>query len=183
MADRLYVIGGGLAGCEAAFQAAELGVPVTLFEMKPHKKSPAHHADTMAELVCSNSLRSADVTNASGLLKEEMRRMNSIIIEACDATRVSAGGALAVDRELFSRYVTDRITNHPNIQVEYGEVTSIPRDAVCVVATGPLTSDALAEDISSLIGGDSLYFFDAAAPIVSYESIDMSKAFFASRYG
>ena len=183
MADRLYVIGAGLAGCEAAFQAAELGVPVTLFEMKPHKKSPAHHADTMAELVCSNSLRSADVTNASGLLKEEMRRMGSVIIEACDKTRVSAGGALAVDRELFSRYVTDRITSHPNIKVEYGEVTEIPRDAVCVVATGPLTSDALAEDISSLIGGDSLYFFDAAAPIVSFDSIDMSRAFFASRYG
>lgn len=180
--DRLIVIGAGLAGCEAAYQAASLGVPVTLYEMKPEKKSAAHHADTFAELVCSNSLRSADVTNASGLLKEEMRRMGSLIIEACDATRVSAGGALAVDRELFSRYVTDKILSHPNIEVKYGEVTEVPRDSVCVVATGPLTSDALAEDISSLIGGDSLYFFDAAAPIVSYDSIDMTKAFFASRY-
>jgi len=180
--DRLIVIGAGLAGCEAAYQAASLGVPVTLYEMKPEKKSAAHHADTFAELVCSNSLRSADVTNASGLLKEEMRRMGSLIIEACDATRVSAGGALAVDRELFSRYVTDKILSHPNIEVKYGEVTEVPRDSVCVVATGPLTSDALAEDIAGLIGGDSLYFFDAAAPIVSYDSIDMSKAFFASRY-
>ena len=180
--DRLIVIGAGLAGCEAAYQAANLGVHVTLYEMKPEKKSAAHHADTFAELVCSNSLRSADVTNASGLLKEEMRRMGSLIIEACDATRVSAGGALAVDRELFSRYVTDKILSHPNIEVKYGEVTEVPKDTVCVVATGPLTSDGLAEDISSLIGGDSLYFFDAAAPIVSYDSIDMSKAFFASRY-
>lgn len=181
--DRLIVIGAGLAGCEAAYQAASLGVPVTLYEMKPEKRSPAHHADTMAELVCSNSLRSADVTNASGLLKEEMRRMNSLIIEACDATRVSAGGALAVDRELFSRYVTDRILSHPSIEVVHGEVKEVPRDAVCVVATGPLTSDELASDIGELIGGDSLYFFDAAAPIVSFDSIDMSKAFFASRYG
>ncbi len=180
--DRLFIIGAGLAGCEAAYQAASLGVPVTLFEMKPHKKSPAHHADTMAELVCSNSLRSADVTNASGLLKEEMRRMGSVIIEACDATKVSAGGALAVDRELFSKYITDKITSHPLIEVVNEEVTKVPRDAVCVVATGPLTSDELAEDVASLIGGDSLYFFDAAAPIVSFDSIDMTKAFFASRY-
>ena len=181
--NKLYVIGAGLAGCEAAYQAAQMGVSVTLYEMKPEKRSAAHHVDTFAELVCSNSLRSADVTNASGLLKEEMRRMGSLIIEACDATRVSAGGALAVDRELFSRYVTDKILSHPNIEVKYGEVTEVPRDGVCVVATGPLTSDALAEDIATLIGGDSLYFFDAAAPIVSFDSIDMSKAFFASRYG
>ena len=113
--NKLYVIGAGLAGCEAAYQAAQMGVSVTLYEMKPEKRSAAHHVDTFAELVCSNSLRSADVTNASGLLKEEMRRMGSLIIEACDATRVSAGGALAVDRELFSRYVTDKILSHPNI--------------------------------------------------------------------
>ncbi len=181
--DRLYVIGAGLAGCEAAWQAANLGVPVTLCEMKPYKKSPAHHADTMAELVCSNSLRSADVTNASGLLKEEMRRMGSIIIEACDATRVSAGGALAVDREAFSAYVTEKVSSHPLIEVYHGEITEIPEGAPCVIATGPLTSDALAEDIARLIGGDSLYFFDAAAPIVSFDSVDMTKAFFASRWG
>ncbi len=181
--EELYVIGAGLAGCEAAYQAAQLGVKVTLFEMKPKKKSAAHKADTMAELVCSNSLRSADITNGSGLLKEELRRMGSVIMEACDATRVSAGGALAVDRTQFSEYVTEKIKNHPNITVVYDEVLKVPRDKLCVVATGPLTSDGLAEDIASLIGGDSLYFFDAAAPIVSFDSVDMSKAFFASRYG
>lgn len=181
--DKIYVIGAGLAGSEAAYQIASFGVPVVLYEMKPHRRSAAHKADTMAELVCSNSLRSADVTNASGLLKEELRRMGSIIMEACDNTRVSAGGALAVDRELFSRYVTEKIENHPLIEVRHEEVTELPTDAPCVIATGPLTSDALADTIAKLIGGDSLYFFDAAAPIVSFDSIDMSKAFFASRYG
>ncbi|MCQ2456806.1 MAG: methylenetetrahydrofolate--tRNA-(uracil(54)-C(5))-methyltransferase (FADH(2)-oxidizing) TrmFO [Clostridia bacterium] len=179
----ILVVGAGLAGCEAAWQAAHLGAHVTLVDMKPGKKSPAHRADTFAELVCSNSLRSAEVTNASGLLKEELRRMGSLIIEACDATRVSAGGALAVDRELFSGYITDKIKNHPDIETVEREVTRLPRDTVTVIATGPLTSDALASDIASLVGGDSLYFFDAAAPIVSFDSIDMSKAFFASRYG
>ena len=181
--DKIYVIGAGLAGSEAAYQVARFGIPVTLFEMKPKKRSAAHKADTFAELVCSNSLRSADVTNASGLLKEELRRMGSLIMEACDHTSVSAGGALAVDRRLFSQYVTEKIENHPAITVRREEVTKIPDDAPCIVATGPLTSDALAESISKLIGGDSLYFFDAAAPIVSFDSIDMTKAFFASRYG
>lgn len=181
--DKIYVIGAGLAGSEAAYQIARFGIPVTLFEMKPVKRSPAHKADTFAELVCSNSLRSADVTNASGLLKEELRRMGSLIMEACDNTKVSAGGALAVDRQLFSEYVTRKIEEHPLIEVRREEITKIPADAPCIVATGPLTSDALAEDISRLIGGDSLYFFDAAAPIVSFDSIDMTKAFFASRYG
>ena len=180
--DRLHVIGAGLAGCEAAYQAASLGVPVTLYEMKPIKKSPAHKADTFAELVCSNSLRSDDLSNAVGLLKEELRRMNSLIIEACDNTRVSAGGALAVDRQLFSEYVTRKIEEHPNIEVIRDEVCEIPRDGMCIVATGPLTSDALADDIAKLIGGDSLYFFDAAAPIVDFSTIDMDVAFFASRY-
>jgi len=181
--DKIYVIGAGLAGSEAAYQIASFGIPVILYEMKPVKRSPAHKADTFAELVCSNSLRSADVTNASGLLKEELRRMGSLIMEACDNTRVSAGGALAVDRQLFSEYVTRKIEEHPLIEVRREEITEIPADAPCIVATGPLTSDALADDISRLIGGDSLYFFDAAAPIVSFDSVDMSKAFFASRYG
>ncbi|MCI9449347.1 MAG: methylenetetrahydrofolate--tRNA-(uracil(54)-C(5))-methyltransferase (FADH(2)-oxidizing) TrmFO [Clostridiales bacterium] len=181
--DRLYVAGAGLAGSEAAYQAALLGVKVTLYEMKPKKKSPAHHADTFAELVCSNSLRSAEVTNASGLLKEEMRRMGSLIMEACDKSRVAAGGALAVDRKVFSEYVTERIRNHPNIEIVEEEVCKVPQGVPCVIATGPLTSDALADDIAELVGGDSLYFFDAAAPIVSYDSINMERAFFASRYG
>lgn len=179
----IKVIGAGLAGCEAAYQAASLGAHVTLCEMKPHRRSPAHKADTLAELVCSNSLRSADVTNASGLLKEELRQMGSLIMEACDNSRVSAGGALAVDRTRFSEYITERLESHPKIDVVREEITDIPTDGTCIIATGPLTSDALAERIGELIGGDSLYFFDAAAPIVSFDSIDMSKAFFASRYG
>ncbi len=180
--EHINVIGAGLAGSEAAWQAAKLGVRVRLYEMKPHKKSPAHHADTFAELVCSNSLRSADVTNAAGLLKEELRRMGSLIMEACGATKVAAGGAVAVDRVLFSEYITEKIRNHPNIEVIEEEMTAIPEDEITVVATGPLTSDAMAETIGELIGGKKLYFFDAAAPIVDAESIDMSKAFFATRY-
>ena len=180
--EYINVFGAGLAGSEAAWQAAELGVRVRLYEMKPHKKSPAHHANTFAELVCSNSLRSADVTNAAGLLKEELRRMGSLIMDACSATKVAAGGAVAVDRVLFSEYVTEKIRNHPNIEVIEQEMTAIPEDEITVVATGPLTSDALAETIASMIDGKKLYFFDAAAPIVDAESIDMSKAFFATRY-
>lgn len=180
--NKVEVIGAGLAGCEAAWQAARLGARVTLREMKPGKKTPAHSADSFAELVCSNSLRSADVTNASGLLKEEMRRMGSLIMEACDASRVAAGGALAVDRVKFSEYITEKIKAHPLISVREEEVAKIPEGVTVVVATGPLTSDALASDISRRLGG-GLYFFDAAAPIVSFESIDMTKAFFASRYG
>lgn len=180
--NKLTIIGAGLAGCEAAWQAARLGVHVRIIEMKPEKKTPAHHADTFCELVCSNSLRSAEITNAAGLLKEEMRRIGSLIMEACTISRVAAGGALAVDRKLFSEYVTDRIRNHPNIEIVEKEASEISSDGVCVVATGPLTSDALARNIGEITGEDKLYFYDAAAPIISFESIDMSKAFFASRY-
>ncbi len=182
MTNNINVYGAGLAGSEAAWQASHHGVHVTLYEMKPRKKSPAHHSDTFAELVCSNSLRSAELTNGVGLLKEELRRMDSLVMEAAYASRVSAGGALAVDRDLFSGYITEKIRNCPNIEVIEREMTDIPDDEVTVVATGPLTSDALADKIASLIGGKSLYFYDAAAPIVDFESIDMSKAFFASRY-
>ena len=181
--DGITVIGAGLAGCEVAAQAARLGVQVTLIEMKPEKKTPAHRSDKFCELVCSNSLRSAEVTNAAGLLKEELRRMGSLVIEACDKTRVSAGGALAVDRELFSEYVTERVKNHPLIEVESREVTEIPKEGITVIATGPLTSDALAADIVRYRGAGGLWFYDAAAPIVSFDSVDMSRAFFASRYG
>ena len=178
----INVYGAGLAGSEAAWQAARLGVHVTLYEMKPNKKSPAHHTDGFAELVCSNSLRSAEITNGSGLLKEELFRMGSLIMEAAKATQVAAGGALAVDRHLFSEYVTEKIRSCENITVVEQEMTDIPEDEITVVATGPLTSDALASKIGNMIGGKSLYFFDAAAPIVDFETIDMTKAFFASRY-
>lgn len=178
----INVYGAGLAGSEAAWQAAKQGVHVTLYEMKPNKKSPAHHSNGFAELVCSNSLRSAEITNGAGLLKEELARMGSIIMEAARKTQVAAGGALAVDRNLFSEYVTEKIRSNPNITVVESEATELPNDEITVVATGPLTSDALAEKISELIGGKSLYFYDAAAPIVDAESIDMTKAFFATRY-
>ncbi len=178
----INVYGAGLAGCEAAWQAAKMGVQVKLYEMKPKKKSPAHHADTFAELVCSNSLRSAEITNAAGLLKEEMRRLGSIIMEACGVSAVSAGGAVAVDREQFSAYITEKIRSCPNITVIEEEMSEIPEDEITVVATGPLTSDALAQTIREKIGGNSLSFFDAAAPIVDFESIDMTKAFWATRY-
>jgi len=178
----INVYGAGLAGSEAAWQAAKLGVHVTLYEMKPNKKSPAHHSNGFAELVCSNSLRSAEITNGSGLLKEELYRMGSIIMEAAKNTQVAAGGALAVDRNLFSEYVTEKIRGCENITVVEREMTDIPADEITVVATGPLTSDALAERIAEMIGGKSLYFYDAAAPIVDFETIDMSKAFYASRY-
>ncbi len=180
--NHINVYGAGLAGCEAAWQAANRGVQVTLYEMKPQKRSPAHHGDGFAELVCSNSLRSAEITNGSGLLKEELFRMGSIIMEAARSTQVAAGGALAVDRERFSAYVTDKIRSHPNITVVEKEMTELPEEEITVIATGPLTSDGLAEKIRELIGGKSLYFYDAAAPIVDFESVDMSKAFFASRY-
>ena len=179
----VLIVGAGLAGCEAAWQAAKRGVKVRLCEMKPEKKSPAHRADTYAELVCSNSLRSNELTNGVGLLKEELRRLGSLIMEAADATRVAAGGALAVDRERFSAYITEKIRSSPNIEIVPGEVTQLPAEGVRIIATGPLTSDALAEKISELVGGKSLYFYDAAAPIVDAESVDMTKAFFASRYG
>ena len=176
------VIGAGLAGCEAAYQAAIRGVKVNLYEMKPVKYTPAHHNPGFAELVCSNSLRSDELSNAIGVLKAELREMNSIIMEAADNTRVPAGSALAVDREGFSAYITERVKNHPNINVISEEVTSIDPDAITVVATGPLTSDAMSRYITDELGLSGLHFFDAAAPIVDFDTIDMTKAFFASRY-
>jgi len=178
----ITIIGGGLAGCEAAWQAAERGVRVTLHEMKPHAYSPAHHLAGLAELVCSNSLRGESLENAVGLLKEELRRCGSLLMAAADATRVPAGGALAVDRELFSAWVTERIENHPLIDLVRCEVTEIPSEGIVVVASGPLTSDGLAGGIRALTG-PNLYFYDAIAPIVTAESLDMSKVFRASRYG
>ena len=176
------VIGAGLAGCEAAWQLAQRRIHVTLREMKPHKMTPAHHSEGFAELVCSNSLRSDQLENAVGLLKEELRRCGCLILRCADQTRVEAGGALAVDREGFSRAVTQAIQSHPNITVVEGEVTQIPEGEV-VVASGPLTSDPLSQAISQLFP-DSRYlnFFDAAAPIVTFESVDMDSAWFASRY-
>ena len=180
--DYINVIGAGLAGCEAAYQAAERGVKVRLYEMKPKKFSPAHKNSNFAELVCSNSLRSDELSNAIGVLKAELREMNSIIMEAADNTKVPAGSALAVDRELFSKYVTDKIKNHPNITVISEEIKEINPDEITVIATGPLTSDAMSDYISNDLGLNGLHFFDAAAPIVEFDSIDMDKAFFASRY-
>ncbi len=177
------VCGAGLAGCEAAYQLAERGVSVTLFEMKPQKKTPAHKSDRFGELVCSNSLRAASVENAVGLLKEEMRRFDSLIMQAADSNRVEAGGALAVDRERFAEYITERIKTHPNITVIEKEVTELPKERPMIVATGPLTSDFLAASLVKYFGDDAfLGFFDAAAPIVTFESIDMEKAYFKSRY-
>ena len=176
------VIGAGLAGSECAWQLAQRGVHVTLREMKPEKKTPAHLTDNFSELCCSNSLRSDQLENAVGLLKEEMRRLDSLILTCADATRVEAGGALAVDRHGFAQMVTERIKNHPNITVVPGEVTDIPEGEV-IIASGPLTSDALAERLQVLLGEDSdLHFYDAAAPLVSAESVDMDKAWFGSRY-
>lgn len=176
------VIGAGLAGSECAWQLAQRGVDVTLREMKPEKKTPAHLTADFAELCCSNSLRSDQLENAVGLLKEEMRRLSSLILACADATRVEAGGALAVDREGFARLVTEKIRSHPRITVVPGEVTELPEGEV-VVASGPLTSDALAQRLQDLLGEDTaLHFFDAAAPLVSAESVDMDKAWFGSRY-
>ena len=176
------VIGAGLAGCEAAWQLARRGVPVTLVEMKPGRYTPAHHSAGFAELVCSNSLRSDRVTNAVGLLKEEMRQLDSLILRCADATRVPAGGALAVDRERFSEAVTQAVTGHPLIEVRSGEADAVP-EANAVVATGPLTSDALAGAIAALPGLSTLSFYDAAAPIVSADSLNMDRVFRAGRYG
>ena len=181
--DVIHVIGAGLAGSEAAYQAAKLGIDVILHEMKPQKYSPAHHYEGMAELVCSNSLRSLQLTNAVGLLKEELRILGSLIMEAADATAVPAGAALAVDRYKFSDYVTEKIRSMPNITVVEGEVTELPEGGTVIVASGPLTSDALAKHLGQLLGESYLSFFDAAAPIVDASTIDMSKAYFASRYG
>ncbi|MGM9521619.1 MAG: methylenetetrahydrofolate--tRNA-(uracil(54)-C(5))-methyltransferase (FADH(2)-oxidizing) TrmFO [Oscillospiraceae bacterium] len=175
------VIGAGLAGCEAAWQMAQRGINVTLYEMKPGRRSPAHVSDNFAELVCSNSLRSDELTNAVGLLKEEMRRLGSIIMRCADEHKVPAGGALAVDREGFSAAVTNAVRSHPHIKVIERELTDIP-DGRVIVATGPLTDGAMADTIAGLSGGEGLHFFDAVAPIVTIESVDMSSAWFASRY-
>lgn len=179
---KITVIGAGLAGCEAAWQAARLGVPVELWEMKPEQYTPAHHSPDFAELCCSNSLRAAGLENAVGLLKEELRLCGSLILEAADATAVAAGGALAVDRGAFSRYITRKITENPRIERCVGRIDRLPEEGIVVVATGPLTTDALAEQISHLVGAP-LSFFDAAAPIVAFESVDLTQAYFASRYG
>ena len=181
MSERITVLGGGLAGCEAAWAIANAGVAVTLVEMKPHKYTPAHRMPQLAELVCSNSLKAARLESAAGLLKEEMARMGSLCVAVARECAVPAGGALAVDRDRFSETVTRRITEHPLITVEHREVTALPTDGLTVVATGPLTADALAADIARVFG-DGLSFYDAAAPIVTAESVDMSVAFRASRY-
>ena len=180
--EKVTVIGAGLAGSEAAWQLSKRGIPVRLIEMKPVKKTPAHHADTFAELVCSNSLRSDELTNAVGLLKQELRALSSLIMECADATRVAAGGALAVDREGFSQMVTDKLRACDNVEIISEEVTEIPEGEV-IIASGPLTSDALAKAIAEKCGNaEYLSFYDAAAPIVTLESIDMENAFYASRY-
>ena len=176
------VIGAGLAGSEAAWQLAQRGIPVRLYEMRPAKKTPAHHTGDFAELVCSNSLRGDRLENAVGLLKEELRRMDSLIMRCAEATRVEAGGALAVDRYGFSSMVTAEVRNHPLITVVEEEVTEVPEGPV-IIATGPLTSDAMSDAIHAYFGNaEYLNFFDAAAPLITLESIDMEHAWFASRY-
>lgn len=183
MSQRVTVIGAGLAGCEAAWQLAQRGIPVTLHEMKPAKKTPAHHTDLFGELVCSNSLRSDQLENAVGLLKEELRRLGSLILRCADDHRVAAGGALAVDRLGFAQAITEAIRSHPLIDVVEGEVMDLPEEGEVIVASGPLTSDALAETIARRYPQSGyLHFYDAAAPLVTFESVDMDSAYFASRY-
>ena len=179
----INVVGAGLAGCEAAWQAAERGAHVRLYEMKPQKKIPAHSSEDFCELCCSNSFRAEGLSNAIGLLKEELRAMGSLVMKCADSTRVPAGGALAVDRDAFPKMVTEHIKNHPNIEIIAKEITSLDFDEPTVIASGPLTSEPLADAIVEFFGADGLHFFDAAAPIVSAESIDMDKAYLASRYG
>ncbi|WP_028595586.1 FADH(2)-oxidizing methylenetetrahydrofolate--tRNA-(uracil(54)-C(5))-methyltransferase TrmFO [Paenibacillus assamensis] len=179
---RVTVIGAGLAGSEAAWQIAQQGVPVTLYEMRPVRKTPAHHTDQFAELVCSNSLRANGLTNAVGVIKEEMRMMNSLVLQAADKHAVPAGGALAVDRDGFSGEITETLKNHPLIEVRNEEMESIPLDGITVIATGPLTSPALSQQIKDLMGEEYFYFYDAAAPIIDKDSIDMDKVYLASRY-
>ena len=183
MSKTVTVIGAGLAGSEAAHLLSRFDIKVDLYEMKAVRKSPAHHSDDYAELVCSNSLRANNIENAVGLLKEELRVLGSLIMEAADKAQVPAGGALAVDRDEFSGYITEKIKNDPNITVHEEEVKKIPEDGIVIVATGPLTDGELYEDIMKTLGDSKLHFFDAAAPIVKADSIDMSKAFKASRYG
>lgn len=182
MTEKLvHVIGAGLAGSEAAWQIASRGVKVKLYEMRPIKQTPAHHTDKFAELVCTNSLRANSLTNAVGVLKEEMRILNSIIMKAADSSSVPAGGALAVDRHEFSQFVTNAVKNHPLVEVVNEEVTEIP-DGITIIATGPLTSESLSKKIQTLTGEDYLYFYDAAAPIIEKDSIDMDKVYLKSRY-
>ena len=181
--EHVTVIGGGLAGVEAAWQATRAGVSVRLYEMRPTKQTPAHRTDKLAEIVCSNSLKSDEQGSASHLLKEELRRAGSLVMEAATATRVPAGAALAVDRQRFAEYITEHIELHPQIEIVREEVTNIPRDAATIIATGPLTSDALTMEIMKLTGDDQLYFYDAIAPIVAADSVDQSIAFLAARYG
>jgi len=180
--NHVTVIGAGLAGCEAAYQLSKRGIRVKLYDSKPKKLSPAHHSEKLCEIVCSNSFKANRVNSAAGLLKEEMRTLDSLLLRCADKCAVPAGGALAVDREIFSSMVTDAILADPNIEVIHEEITSIPDDGIAIIATGPLTHDALAKDIAARYG-ESLRFFDAAAPIVSAESVDMEHAFFESRYG
>lgn len=180
--SRVTVIGAGLAGSEAAWQIASRGVPVTLYEMRPVVKTPAHHTDQFAELVCSNSLRAAGLTNAVGVLKEEMRMLNSLVLGSADRNAVPAGGALAVDRDGFSGEITRTLHNHPLVNVVNEELQEIPQEGIVVIATGPLTSPALSEKIKALMGEEYFYFYDAAAPILEKDSIDMSKVYLASRY-
>ena len=182
MKDFVTIIGAGLAGSEAAYQLAKRGIPVHLYEMRPKVSSPAHHTDQFAELVCSNSLRANTLENAVGLLKEEMRRLDSLIMESADATQVPAGGALAVDRHAFSERVTTRIKEHPLITVIHEEVTEIPSEGIVIFASGPLTSEALGAKIKELTGSKDFYFYDAAAPIVTAETLNYDKVFAASRY-
>ena len=179
--NKITVIGAGLAGCEAAHKLSSLGFSVRLCEMKPEKRTPAQKSDGFAELVCSNSLKAMRLESAAGLLKEEMRRLGSLTMEAAERTSVAAGGALAVDRELFSEYITEKIKSDPNIEIVTGEVTELPSDGIVIVATGPLTSDTLAESLRQKFGG-TLSFFDAVAPIVVADSIDMNRVFMGARY-
>ncbi|WP_433749705.1 FADH(2)-oxidizing methylenetetrahydrofolate--tRNA-(uracil(54)-C(5))-methyltransferase TrmFO [Falsibacillus pallidus] len=181
MTKTVNVIGAGLAGSEAAWQIAKRGLKVNLYEMRPVKQTPAHHTDKFAELVCSNSLRANGLTNAVGVLKEEMRNLDSVIIQSADACAVPAGGALAVDRHEFAGHVTDKVRNHPNVTVFNEEVTEIP-EGITVIATGPLTSPELSERLKELTGEEYLYFYDAAAPIIEKDSIDMDKVYLKSRY-
>ena len=183
MEKQVTILGAGLAGCEAALWLAEQGVQVDLYEQKPVKFSPAHKSKGFAELVCSNSLKADRLDSASGLLKAEMKLLGSHLLKAAEATRVAAGGALAVDRDAFSAAVTEMVKSQPNITLHTGEVTAIDENRLTLVATGPLTEGALADEITRLTGGDKLSFYDAAAPIVTAESLDMNKVFAASRYG
>lgn len=179
--NKITVIGAGLAGCEAAHKLSSLGFSVRLCEMKPEKRTPAQKGDGFAELVCSNSLKAMRLESAAGLLKEEMRRLGSLTMEAAEKTSVAAGGALAVDRELFSEYITEKIKSDPNIEIVTGEVTELPSEGIVIVATGPLTSDALAESLRQKFGG-TLSFFDAVAPIITTDSVDMDRVFMGARY-